>query len=93
MNASLDAALFRLSETTMASGYASIEHVYLLGSIARWPRADRLLQSLLSVPVRNLDLRGVLPMPAATPTTADLDPGSGMAIAIGLALRDVTDDG
>jgi type IV pilus assembly protein PilM len=68
----------------------SVDQVYLLGSITRWPGADRLFGSLLSMPVEVLD-------PAASmrfgPSGLAEPHGSGapeLALAAGLALRGMT---
>ena len=57
------------------------------------PKDARRLADAITRLLRNLDLRDELLLPTDSPATADLDPGSGMAIAVGLALRDAPDDG
>ncbi len=63
----------------------SVDAVYLLGPIARWPGVDQLLQELLRIPVRILDpleqLGGEPELDPSPGTAADL------ALATGLALR------
>ena len=62
----------------------SVELVYLLGPVSRWPGADRLLGELVSAPVRTLD-------PTAGLRGGDSDAGSAanadLAVAAGLAFR------
>lgn len=69
---------------------ASVDHVYLLGSIARWPGADSLLSGLLSLPVTVLNPLDVFPADASTAASADLGPIAGIAVATGCALRSRT---
>jgi type IV pilus assembly protein PilM len=71
---------------------AGVERIWLLGSFASWPRIDRLLESLVSLPVRVLD-------PLAALTGGDrgsADPGAPLAgasaVAAGLALRGLDGD-
>jgi type IV pilus assembly protein PilM len=63
----------------------SVDAVYLLGPIARWPGVDQLLHELLRIPVRILD---PLEQLGGEP---DVDPAPGtapdLALAAGLALR------
>jgi len=79
--------IYTLSETHGRS----VEQIYLLGSIARWPGADRLLNSLVEMAVSNLD--------PVTPFATDAGRGEPdaaghpqAAIAVGLALRGMVDD-
>ena len=66
---------------------AAVDCVYLLGSVARWPGAEALLNDLLSLPVEVLN-----PFSAFMPHTEKtyvrgLDPIAGIAIATDCALR------
>ncbi len=72
---------------------ASPEQVYLLGAMARWPRADALLEALTSIPVRALDARRAFPVGPKAASEADLEAAGGVALAAGLALRDMQVDG
>jgi type IV pilus assembly protein PilM len=66
---------------------AGIERIWLLGSFASWPRIDRLLAGLVSVPVQVLDPLAVLNRDG--PESAD--PAASLAgvsaVAAGLSLR------
>lgn len=73
--------------TASRSRGRSVDQIYLLGSVGRYPGADRLLQGMLSIPVEVLNpfraFRSTLP-------AADLErlkPIAGIALACGLALR------
>ena len=55
--------------------------VYLLGGIARWRGADRLLQSILGVPV------AIVPSPLALFGQPDAESAPELAVATGLALH------
>ena len=77
-----------------ASGWrgASVDQVYLLGSIARWPGFDGVLQGFLSLPVRILEpLAAFAPVDGAE--AAGRDRHREIAIAAGHALRGVDADG
>ena len=66
---------------------AAVDCVYLLGSVARWPGAEALLNDLLSLPVEVLNpFSAFMPRTEKTPVK-DLDPIAGIAIATGCALR------
>ena len=65
----------------------SIDQVYLLGSMARWPRVEKLLESLIAIPVRVVDLRSVFPVRSDNATSPELELGDGATLAAGLALR------
>lgn len=71
----------------------SVQQVYLLGGVARWPRASALVHTLLQLPVE-------VPNPFAAFQTADPaaaatggTPIAGLALATGYALRGMLDDG
>lgn len=78
--------------TASRSRGRSVDQVYLLGSVGRYPGADRLLQGLLSIPVEVLNpfraFRSMLP----TAELESLKPIAGIALACGLALRGSTSD-
>lgn len=68
-----------------------VRHVYMLGSLARWSGIERIFSDLLELPV------GVVPDPWMDPTKAGHQPGAigqtppEMAVATGLALRELED--
>lgn len=68
-----------------------VRHVYMLGSLARWSGIDRIFSDLLELPV------GVVPDPWMNPERAGHQPGAigqtppEMAVATGLALRELED--
>ncbi|NIR31002.1 MAG: pilus assembly protein PilM [Gammaproteobacteria bacterium] len=70
----------------------SVDHVYLLGSIARWPGIETLINGMLSLPVRILnpvsafDRDDEEELPRSEPVT-------GFAIAAGCALRGSLENG
>lgn len=66
----------------------SVDVVYLLGSVARWPGIDRLLAGLLSLPVTTLNPISSFANSAQWFERADLDPVADLAIATGCALRE-----
>jgi len=66
-----------------------VEQIYLLGSIAHWPGADRLLNSLIEVPVTVLDPLAAFAGPNAPPRE-DAEVSPVVAVATGLALRGMT---
>jgi type IV pilus assembly protein PilM len=70
----------------------SVQKVYLFGGVARWPGADRLLNSVLAIPVE-------IPNPFATfsaksdaAVLADIHPIASIALAAGFALRGMCED-
>ncbi|MEM7219660.1 MAG: pilus assembly protein PilM [Pseudomonadota bacterium] len=69
--------LYASSESTGAR----LSRVYLLGSFARWAGSDRLLESLLGVPV------GTMPNPVALFSDTGFEAGPELAVATGLALK------
>ena len=72
---------------------ASLDQVHLLGGIAGWPGAPRLLERLLARPVSIPDPLAVFPG-RSRPDALEA-PGSGVALALaaGFALRGAADDG
>jgi len=64
----------------------AVQQIYLLGSIAHWAGADRMLNALIEVPVAVLDPLAAFASPA-TAVTEDVEVGPMMAVATGLALR------
>lgn len=67
--------------------------VYLLGGMARWPRAERLLEELTSLRVQRLELRDAFPFGPEAAQSNDFELAGGMALAAGLALRGTGADG
>lgn len=65
----------------------SVDEIQLLGRIAGWPGAEKLLAEWLGLPVRLLDVS------RAFPRLGELPPSSELALAAGLALRGMVDDG
>ena len=61
----------------------SVDGVYLLGRLAHWPGADRVLEGLVSLPVRVLDPLRALGFDDVRAVPAGSDP----CVAAGLALR------
>lgn len=64
-----------------------VDQIYLLGSVGRYPGADRLMQGLLSIPVEVLNPFRVFRSPLPAAELARLEPMAGIALACGLALR------
>jgi type IV pilus assembly protein PilM len=67
----------------------SVDRVYVLGSVGRYPGADRLLQGLLSIPVSVLDPFERFRSLVSAAELGRLEPVAGIALACGLALRGV----
>ena len=67
---------------------ASVDYIYLLGSVARWPGADRLVSSILSLPAGVLNSQEAFTNSLETNTQQSQHPVAGVAIAAGCALRD-----
>jgi len=67
-----------------------VEQIYLLGSVAHWAGADRLLNSLIEVPVNVLDPLAAFASPDAPPRP-DAAVSPLVAVATGLALRGMAD--
>lgn len=70
----------------------SVDHVYLLGAVARFPGADGLLGSILSIPTLVLDPAVGIPYARDDSVGTDLDSAATLALAAGLALRGMTND-
>jgi type IV pilus assembly protein PilM len=71
-----------------------VKKVYLLGSIARWRGADRLLNDLLDIPVMNItDPLSVLDQGGVPESMPSDSLAPEIAVATGLALRGVVQDG
>lgn len=69
----------------------SVEQVYLLGSAARYPHVAEFLNELLNIPAEVLNPLNAFEFAAgATPNTTN--PGGGIALAAGLALRGMLAD-
>ncbi len=64
----------------------SIERIYLLGSVARYPHAVAWLQDLFSQPVEVLNPFAAFAARSDAAVLKDLDPIAGIAVATGLAL-------
>jgi Tfp pilus assembly PilM family ATPase len=67
---------------------ASVDYIYLLGSVARWPGADRLVSGILSLPAGVLNSQTAFTNSLDTSTQQAQLPVAGVAIASGCALRD-----
>jgi Tfp pilus assembly PilM family ATPase len=66
---------------------ASIDQIYLLGAIGRWPGADALLGTILSLDVHVLNPFGAFVTRTDAAVLEELEPVAGMVIATGCALR------
>ena len=65
----------------------SVERIYLLGSVARYPDAANLVQELVSIPVEVVNpFKAFTARPDAA-VLSELDPIAGIGLATGLALR------
>ena len=69
----------------------AVQQIYLLGSIAHWAGADRLLNSLIEVPVTVLDPLAAFAAPG-TPPSSRTEVSPLLAVATGLALRGMVGD-
>lgn len=69
----------------------SVEQVYLLGSAARYPHVAEFLNELLKIPVEVLNPLNAFEF-AAGAAPNDPNPGGGIALAAGLALRGMIAD-
>jgi type IV pilus assembly protein PilM len=67
----------------------TVDKIYLMGSIARYPGIGELLSDLLSMPVEVLEPFSIFPHRLKDEDLAKLRPHSGVAVATGLALRNV----
>lgn len=77
------ALIFMASETRGAT----VEGIYLLGSIARYPGADQFISDLFSLPVKILHPLAHFPLASKDALPKKLDPVVSIAMATGLALR------
>jgi len=77
------ALIFMASETRGQT----VAGIYLLGSVARYPGADRFLRDLFSIPVQVLHPLAHFPLASPEAIPRDLDPVVSIAMATGLALR------
>ncbi len=71
---------------------ASVDLIYLVGSIARWPGVDSLVSSLASIPVRILDPFQAISGRQSPSAVEQEGAASGIALATSLALRGFGDD-
>lgn len=69
----------------------SVDRIYLLGSVARWQGADKLLNKLLVLPVETIPnpLKAFL-RPGVPEAVSETDAAPEFAVATGLALSDFT---
>jgi type IV pilus assembly protein PilM len=65
----------------------SVERVYLLGSVARYPGVAGMVQRLVSMPVEVVNAFSVFASRADAAATDELEPIAGIGLATGLALR------
>lgn len=77
------ALIFMASETRGQT----VEGVYLLGSVARYPGADHFISELFSLPVKILHPLAHFRLASPDAIPKDLDPVVSIAMATGLALR------
>jgi type IV pilus assembly protein PilM len=72
----------------------TVKRIYLLGSIARWRGADEILNRLLDIEVMNIPdpLSSFCPIPIPEADSSD-SPAPEIAVATGLALRGMIQDG
>ncbi|MEQ8663814.1 MAG: pilus assembly protein PilM, partial [Gammaproteobacteria bacterium] len=70
----------------------AIDRIYLLGSIARWPGVDALLQDMVAVPVETINPFYGLPVTPGAPLEQPFASLPGIAVAAGLALRGMVGD-
>jgi type IV pilus assembly protein PilM len=73
--------------TASRSRGRGVDQVYLLGSVGRYPGADRLMHGLLSIPVEVLNPFRAFRSPLPAAELERLKPVAGIALACGLALR------
>jgi type IV pilus assembly protein PilM len=71
---------------------AGVERIWLLGSFASWPRVDRLLESLVALPVRVLDPLAALTGNGPESAAPGAPPAAASAVAAGLSLRGLDGD-
>ncbi len=65
----------------------SVERIYLMGGIARYPRIASLIEALVSMPVEVLNPFTVFTAGPDACVLAELEPVAGIGLATGLALR------
>ncbi len=68
---------------------ADIQQIYLLGSIAQWPGADRYLNNLMNRPIRILNPFGSFHIDSNSQHALDSTALTGMALATGCALSEL----
>ena len=73
--------------TASRSRGRSIDQVYLLGSVSRYPGIDRLIQEMLAVPVEVLNPLRAFGSPMRKANLGRLRSIAGISLACGLALR------
>ena len=71
----------------------SVERIYLMGSIARYPGIAGLVEALVSMPVEVLNPFSVFTARSGGAVLAELDPIAGIGMAAGLALRGMQKNG
>lgn len=71
----------------------SVDTVYLLGSIARWPGVEALINGMLSLPVRILNPLAAFGPAGEHTELPESEPVTGFAIAAGCALRGRAENG
>lgn len=69
----------------------SVQQIYLLGSVARYPGADAFLEQMLSLPVSVMDPFSLFETSNSHGKPLNLDITAGNALATGLALRGFSD--
>lgn len=79
--------------TASRSRGRSIDRVYLLGSVSRYPGIDRLIQEMLAVPVEVLDPFRAFGGAMREAQLDRLRPIAGISLACGLALRGLMQHG
>ena len=79
--------------TASRSRGRSIDQIYLLGSVGRYPGVDRLMQQLLELPVEVLNPFRSFRSALAEADQERLKPIAGIALACGLSLRGLRADG
>jgi len=67
----------------------AVEHIYLLGSMARLRGLDQIIDQYMSIPVKTLNPFYGLSTDPNIDDFSDLGPLSGIAVATGLALREI----
>ncbi len=71
----------------------SVERIYLLGSVARYPGVTQWIQGLVSVPVEVANAFNVFTVQGDAASQEELEPVAGIALASGLALRGSSPNG